>query len=76
MYIRYRQVEFFIDSGEIDLKRSWNTAAKWCGAIACLGMSIVANFQETSVVAMHFIGALGAFGVGSVYFIIQVTILI
>lgn len=65
-------MEFFINADEIDLKPSWNTASKWCGAIACLGMSIVANFQETSVVVMHFLGALGAFGVGSFYFIIQV----
>lgn len=72
MYIRYRHVEFFINSGEIDLSPSWNTASKWCGAIACLGISVVANFQETAVVAMHFLGALGAFGVGAIYFLIQV----
>lgn len=61
-----------MDSGEIDLKRSWNTASKWCGVIACFGVSLVANFQETAVTVMHFLGALGAFGVGAVYFLIQV----
>lgn len=72
MYIRYRQVQLAIDSDEIVLKQSWNTWAKWCGLIACLGMSFVANFQETTVGAMHFFGAIGAFGIGSVYFIVSV----
>lgn len=65
-------MELFIDSGEIHLKRSWNTAAKWCGAIACLGISVVGNFQESTVAGVHFLGALGAFGVGAIYFLIQV----
>lgn len=74
MYVKYRHVEFFINSGEIELKSSYNTASKWCGVLACLGISFVANFQETAVAVMHFLGALLAFGIGSVYFIIQVQI--
>lgn len=43
------------------------------GIAGCLGMSLVANFQETSIVAVHGIGAILAFAVGSVYFMIEVS---
>lgn len=73
MYVRHRQIKMALKSGEIELSRKWNTVSTWCGAIACLGMSVVANFQETNVAIMHFFGAIMAFLIGSVYFILQVS---
>lgn len=43
------------------------------GMLAAFGACIVANFQETSNIQMHLIGANLCFGVGSAYFIIQVS---
>lgn len=76
MYIRYTQVKLSIDSGEIDLREGWNTASMYCGIIACLGLSVVANFQETSVFAVHILGALAAFGIGATYFLLQVSVIV
>lgn len=42
------------------------------GCIACLGLSIVANFQETNAMEVHLTGAGMAFGIGSLYFLFQV----
>lgn len=72
MYIRHRQVGFAIESTQIRLSKRWNTAAMVVGTMGCLGMSLVANFQETSIVAVHGLGAMLAFGIGSAYFIIEV----
>lgn len=73
MYIRYRQVQFAIATGTIELNPKWNKWSVGVGAAGCLGMSLVANFQETSIVAVHGIGAILAFAVGSVYFMIEVS---
>lgn len=54
------------------LERKWNTTATVFGVITCIGISLVANFQETSVITVHFLGAVLAFGAGSLYLIIQV----
>lgn len=72
MYIRYRQVDFGINSGDLDLSRRWNTISLWLAGLINLGISLVGNFQETGVMAMHFLGANLAFGLGAVYFLIQV----
>lgn len=75
MYIRYRQTKLIIELGEIDLSHRWNKAATWCGVLACFGMSLVANFQETAVPVMHFLGAVFAFFIGSIYFVLQARIM-
>lgn len=73
MYIRYRQVQFSIESEKIDLDSKWNKWGEITGGISCLGMSVVANFQETAVVIMHFLGAVMAFAIGTAFFLIQVS---
>lgn len=75
MYIRYRQIDFAISRETIPLRKKWNSTALVVGVLGCLGMSLVANFQETTVVAIHGLGAVMAFGIGSAYFIIQVSVL-
>lgn len=72
MYIRYRQIEFAINSNEVDLQRKWNEVAFWLGNITCLGISFVGNFQEMFFISMHLVGALMAFGVGGFYVLLQV----
>lgn len=73
MYIRHRQVQFAIETSIIELSPKWNNWSMGVGTAGCLGMSLVANFQETSIVAVHGIGAILAFAVGSVYFMIEVS---
>lgn len=48
-----------------------NWISLWIGVTSCLGISIVANFQETNVRIVHLFGALLAFGLGTVYFCVQ-----
>jgi hypothetical protein len=42
--------------------------------MAAVGVTIVANFQETNAFIFHFIGALIAFGCGAVYQCSQVFV--
>lgn len=74
MYIRYRQIEIAIATEQIKLRKCWNTTSMVIGAMGCLGMSLVANFQETSIMIIHGLGAVLAFGIGSAYFIIEVSL--
>ena len=46
------------------------------GLLGSLGVSIVGNFQETSVMVAHFVGASLSFGLGTVYLWIQVLVLL
>uniref|UniRef100_A0A146L1A2 DNA damage-regulated autophagy modulator protein 2 n=1 Tax=Lygus hesperus TaxID=30085 RepID=A0A146L1A2_LYGHE len=48
-----------------------NKFGLWFGLISALGLSIVANFQETNVKFVHLSGATMCFGMGCVYFWIQ-----
>lgn len=48
--------------------RKWNRWALIFGLMSTFGLSVVANFQETSVFIVHFIGALLCFGGGTAYF--------
>ncbi|KAF2887729.1 hypothetical protein ILUMI_18444 [Ignelater luminosus] len=74
MYIRYRQVNAAIHYKTIDLSKTWNEIAFWIGNITCVGISIVANFQVTSILLVHMIGGATTFGAGSIYFAIQTRI--
>jgi DNA damage-regulated autophagy modulator protein 2 len=46
----------------------------YIGFISAYGISIVANFQETNVRPMHYVGAFTAFGMGTLYFWYQTII--
>eukprot|EP00094_Tigriopus_californicus_P001586 TCALIF_01533-PA protein Name:"Similar to DRAM2 DNA damage-regulated autophagy modulator protein 2 (Homo sapiens)" AED:0.14 eAED:0.14 QI:0/-1/0/1/-1/1/1/0/201 len=73
VYIRYKQVQEFYLSHQMGVaSHRTNQVGLILGWIGALGISIVANFQETSVFVVHFIGAMMAFGVGTLYLWTQV----
>jgi len=77
LYVRYAQVSGYIDDIRIEnsyLVDKLNKAGLFLAFIICLGMSLVANFQETSVLQVHVIGAFMTFGGGTIYEIIQCII--
>ncbi|XP_063912352.1 DNA damage-regulated autophagy modulator protein 2-like [Zophobas morio] len=71
MYIRFRTVQLLEHVGFSKNYKFWNKFSNIFGFFSCLGISLVANFQETSEITVHFIGAFLAFAVGAVYCIIQ-----
>ncbi|XP_069760521.1 DNA damage-regulated autophagy modulator protein 1 isoform X1 [Narcine bancroftii] len=70
IYIRYRILQTLNEANSTSSSRM-NIAAFGCGFLACLGMCIVANFQETAVRPVHDIGALLAFVMGTFYLFVQ-----
>ncbi|XP_038053064.1 DNA damage-regulated autophagy modulator protein 2-like isoform X3 [Patiria miniata] len=66
IYVRYKQVaEYYREVPEGVFK--CNKAALVLGSLAALGMSLVANFQETNMIVFHVIGAMMCFGLGFIY---------
>lgn len=77
LYVRYKQICGYIDDVRIEnttLVDKLNKVGMVLAVLICLGMSLVANFQETSVVVIHFVGAMMTFGLGTVYEFIQAFI--
>ncbi|CAE1157558.1 DRAM2 [Acanthosepion pharaonis] len=65
LYIRYRQVdEMYKNSGRRHLI-FFNKFAFGIGLLAAMGVSIVANFQESNVLIGHVVGAVLAFALGT-----------
>lgn len=54
-----------------DLIGVLNRKSLFIGLASAYGISIVANFQETNVRIMHYIGAFTCFGMGTLYFWMQ-----
>uniref|UniRef100_A0A674K6D8 DNA damage regulated autophagy modulator 1 n=1 Tax=Terrapene triunguis TaxID=2587831 RepID=A0A674K6D8_9SAUR len=73
MYIRYLIIEKQNESSNF-MSPSCNLIALCIGLLGCIGMGIVANFQELSVPSVHDGGALVAFGSGVVYIALQSVI--
>lgn len=69
IYVRYFQVKECTNtfSSPTSLPK-WNHWALIFGLTSTAGLSIVANFQETSVFVVHIIGAVLCFGGGTAYF--------
>ncbi|KAI6191235.1 hypothetical protein M3Y97_00206300 [Aphelenchoides bicaudatus] len=69
VYLRHRQiVEFYWHQyKQVGRWRTTSCALLWLGYTSALGVSIVANFQESNVISVHYFGALLAFGCGLVY---------
>ncbi|KAG1681954.1 DNA damage-regulated autophagy modulator protein 2 [Nymphon striatum] len=70
LYVRYRLIhkywsQFIFASARV--VNYVNTASFVFGCLGALGLSIVANFQETSLEKVHITGALLAFSMGVVY---------
>ncbi|XP_078423782.1 DNA damage-regulated autophagy modulator protein 1 [Cetorhinus maximus] len=70
MYVRYKLLQTLNES-KATISPKLNLAALACGALGCLGMCIVANFQETALRTVHDIGALLAFIMGTTYLVLQ-----
>ncbi|XP_043794458.1 DNA damage-regulated autophagy modulator protein 1-like isoform X3 [Apis laboriosa] len=69
VYIRYSQVKECSSTFRLQTSLpKWNHWALIFGLLSTFGLSVVANFQETSVLVVHFIGALLCFGGGTAYF--------
>ena len=66
MYLRHSQYEKF-HARDNRRHHVVNDVTMFLGFIAALGALIVANFQETSVISMHLLGALMTFVVGVTY---------
>ncbi|XP_012725160.2 DNA damage-regulated autophagy modulator protein 1 [Fundulus heteroclitus] len=73
IYARYKYVEKLTEQNGL-VKPRLNEATLGLGIIACLGMCIVATFQETAVTIVHDVGALIFFISGIVYIILQCVI--
>uniref|UniRef100_H3C1K1 DNA-damage regulated autophagy modulator 1 n=1 Tax=Tetraodon nigroviridis TaxID=99883 RepID=H3C1K1_TETNG len=73
VYARFKFVER-INEGANIVRPRLNTAALHIGVISCLGMVIVATFQETAVTGAHDAGALAFFIFGILYAILQTVI--
>ncbi|RZC42472.1 DNA damage-regulated autophagy modulator protein 2-like, partial [Asbolus verrucosus] len=67
-YIRYRQVKYLLnkDTFKPSVKKL-NQIALFLGITAAFGVCVVGNFQESNVFLVHVLGAIVAFGFGSVY---------
>ncbi|XP_013384682.1 DNA damage-regulated autophagy modulator protein 1 [Lingula anatina] len=73
MYVRYKLVKGFI-SDEYRGIDILNKVAAGFGILTSLGLSMVANFQETKVEVVHFLGAGLVFGGGVVYSLLHCAI--
>ncbi|MBN3324453.1 DRAM2 protein, partial [Atractosteus spatula] len=72
MYVRYKQVEE-LNRNEARVQK-WNKAGLALGIVSSFGMCIVANFQKTSVISMHWVGAVLTFGIGTIYILCQTVL--
>ncbi|XP_051885804.1 DNA damage-regulated autophagy modulator protein 1 isoform X2 [Pristis pectinata] len=73
MSVRYKMLQT-LNEANPSISSCENTTALVFGLLGCLGMFIVANFQETAVRSVHDIGALLTFGMGTIYLIFQTWI--
>nr|CAB3239934.1 DNA damage-regulated autophagy modulator protein 2 [Phallusia mammillata] len=74
LYVRYKQVTGYTEMLDMEKTRIvtiLNKVSMAMGVLICLGLSLVANFQETSVLGVHICGALMAFVLGTIYAFIQ-----
>lgn len=76
VYIKYVEVESLTKAtaAENRVSRTFNKATLCVGLTSCVGLDIVANFQESNVIVVHMLGAFLCFAAGTVYFILQVSV--
>ncbi|XP_041111034.1 DNA damage-regulated autophagy modulator protein 1 isoform X3 [Polyodon spathula] len=73
MYTRYKFLETLNETTHA-ISTKLNKSTLLCGIIGCLGMCVVATFQETVVTLVHDIGAFIAFISGVIYIFLQSVI--
>uniref|UniRef100_A0A6I8N934 CWH43-like N-terminal domain-containing protein n=1 Tax=Ornithorhynchus anatinus TaxID=9258 RepID=A0A6I8N934_ORNAN len=69
MYVRYKQVDALIPE-DTQITRI-NKVGLGLGLLSCLGLSVVANFQKTTLFLVHITGAVLTFGPGALYIFTQ-----
>lgn len=77
LYSRYKQIEQYYREhllSECSRVLCRNRLALAVGTMACLGLSLVANFQETNIFVVHLVGAITCFGCGLLYCWLQTWI--
>lgn len=72
MYLRYRQVREWANLPSARIPTWANKLSLVLAMISCLGLDIVANFQELNVLSVHLLGAITCFVAGTFYCIMQV----
>ncbi|XP_058842201.1 DNA damage-regulated autophagy modulator protein 1 isoform X1 [Acipenser ruthenus] len=70
MYTRYKFLEKLNETTHA-ISTKLNKSALFLGIIGCLGMCVVATFQETVITLVHDIGAIIAFLAGVIYISLQ-----
>ncbi|KAJ8962320.1 hypothetical protein NQ318_018299 [Aromia moschata] len=73
IYVKYRQIKE-INSRHNMQNTVLNKRTLIVGLVAAFGMSVVANFQETNMFYVHWVGAILTFGLGSVYLCMQTVL--
>ncbi|XP_018564130.1 DNA damage-regulated autophagy modulator protein 2-like isoform X2 [Anoplophora glabripennis] len=68
IFIRYKLLELI---AELHMPKYLNVCTLGLGVISCLGINLVANFQESYLFMVHVLGALCAFGGATLYCCIQ-----
>lgn len=76
VYIKYVEVQCLIQSiaAENGISGTFNKATLCVGLTSCVGLDMVANFQDSNVIVVHMLGAFLCFAAGTLYFIFQVWI--
>ncbi|KAM6895670.1 DNA damage-regulated autophagy modulator protein 1 [Xenentodon cancila] len=74
IYARYKYVGKLGEDSRVTVNSCLNKTALWFGMTSCVGMCIVATFQETTVTLVHDLGALMFFISGVLYIILQSAI--
>ena len=70
VYVRHRQIVTFYDHLLQRPKAIWFWASRilmFGGFVSAFGVLLVANFQESNVLAVHMVGAMLAFLIGLIY---------
>jgi hypothetical protein len=61
-------------AAENRVSQTFNKVTLSVGLTSCVGLDIVANFQESNVIVVHMLGAFLCFAAGTIYFILQVSL--
>jgi hypothetical protein len=75
IYIRYLEIKSFQQMviPRPGVSNKFNKVTSVFGLLSCIGLDIVANFQESNVIVVHMLGAVLCFSAGTIYFTLQVS---
>lgn len=76
VFIQFYATEFTITINKILISKKLNLLRLYIGLLVALGLSIVANFQETNILAIHSLGAAMTFFGGALYIVLHVRTIV